>query len=69
MEGILKYLKYINGNSASLSRDFASYQNFGVLVRKKMDLAHGMTYIIELMYTEFKKMAIREYTRVGKLIK
>jgi hypothetical protein len=44
-EGILKFLKYFNGNSASLSQDFASYQNFGVLVWTKMKLAHGMTYI------------------------
>jgi len=27
-EGILKFLKYINGNSASLLQDFASYQHF-----------------------------------------
>jgi hypothetical protein len=70
-EGILKFLKYFNGNSATLSQDFASYQNLGVLVWTKMKLAHGMTYIIELMYTELKKknLAIREYTRVRKLVK
>jgi hypothetical protein len=70
VEGILEFVKSFNANLASISQDFATYQNFGVLLWTKIKFVHCITRQIDLLYTEFHKtLAIREFTRVQKLIK